>query len=169
MLQIKHVKVIPQVLLVAVLLAAAIPSFTASVAAETITCGDGKKYDIAESDTRDPKFFCADKGGEFKGGSGNIEADCMVPLSQVDNSDKNPDNDCGIIKYVLIFINALSALVGIVVVMMIVIAGIQYSTTADNPQTAVEAKKRIANAIGALLLYIFMFAFLQWIVPGGVL
>lgn len=92
-----------------------------------------------------------------------IETDCApengAPLSQ---------HNCGIVKYLLLFINVLSSIVGIVIVIMIIIGGIQYSTAADNPQAAVEAKKRIANAILALLLFIFMFSFLQWVVPGGI-
>jgi hypothetical protein len=93
--------------------------------------------------------------------------DCKVPWDQINNNDFRDDNDCGIIRYLLIFINVLSALVGIVVVIMIIIGGIQYSTAADNPQAAIEAKKRIANAILALILYTFTFSFLQWVVPGG--
>ena len=77
-------------------------------------------------------------------------------------------NNCGIIKYLLIFINVLSGLVGVVVVGMIVIGGIQYSAAGDDPQKVQEAKKRVSNAVLALLAYIFMYAFLQWVVPGGV-
>lgn len=79
------------------------------------------------------------------------------------------DSNCGIIYYLLLFINGLSALVGIVIVAMITIGGIQYSAAGDNPQATVEAKKRLTNAIFALVMFIFMFAFLQYIVPGGVL
>lgn len=94
--------------------------------------------------------------------------DCRVPLSEVNNEDGTLENDCGIIRYLLIFINALSALVGVVIVGVITVGGIQYSTAADNPQATMAAKKRIGNAIAALLLYIFMFSFLQWLVPGGI-
>ena len=98
----------------------------------------------------------------------SIKTDCNVPLSEVNNDDANADNDCEIIRYLLLFINGLSALVGIVIVGAITVGGIQYSAAGDNPQATMAAKKRIGSAIGALLLYIFMFAFLQWIVPGGV-
>lgn len=89
-------------------------------------------------------------------------------LSDCNNPDLKQDN-CGIIKYLVIFINALSALVGIIIVIVIIVGGIQYSASADNPQAAAAAKKRIAGAVGALLIFIFMFAFLNYIVPGGVL
>ncbi len=65
-------------------------------------------------------------------------------------------------------VNFLSAGVGIVVVGVIIFGGIQYMAAGDNPQAVTAAKKRIANAFIALLAFIFMFAFLQWLIPGGV-
>jgi hypothetical protein len=78
-------------------------------------------------------------------------------------------NNCGIIAYIVVFINTLSAAVGIVVTIMIVWGGIQYSSSRDNPQQTQEAKTRIRNAIFALVFYLFIFSFLQWLVPGGVI
>lgn len=76
-------------------------------------------------------------------------------------------DNCTIVKYIITFINALSAIVGIVVVIMIVVGGIQYSASRDNPQATAAAKGRIVNAVIALVFFLFAFAFLQWIVPGG--
>ncbi|MCW1908710.1 MAG: hypothetical protein KIH63_005215 [Candidatus Saccharibacteria bacterium] len=78
-------------------------------------------------------------------------------------------NNCGVIKLLIGIINALAALVGVIVVAVIVWGGIQYSTSADDPKAVSEAKNRIKNAIFALVMFAFMYAFLQWIVPGGVL
>lgn len=75
---------------------------------------------------------------------------------------------CGITKYLTIFINALSALVGIVVVIMIIIGGIQYAAASDDPAKLAAAKQRIANAILALIIFVFAFSFLQWLIPGGI-
>ncbi|MDZ7785869.1 MAG: hypothetical protein U5L95_01980 [Candidatus Saccharibacteria bacterium] len=80
----------------------------------------------------------------------------------------DPDN-CKITDYLRTFTNVLIALVGIVVVIMVVVGGIQYSAARDNPQAVQAAKGRIANAVLALIVYIFMSAFLQYIIPGGVL
>jgi cytochrome bd-type quinol oxidase subunit 2 len=77
-------------------------------------------------------------------------------------------NNCKIYGWLVIFIRALSAMVGIVVVIMVAVGGVQYTMSKDNPQATSEAKNRIKNAIIALVIYIFMFAFLQWLVPGGV-
>lgn len=50
---------------------------------------------------------------------------------------------------------------------MIVIGGIQYSTSAGNPQAAAAAKKRILNALIAAAAYFLIYALLQWIVPSA--
>lgn len=90
--------------------------------------------------------------------------------AQDDCETDNPDSsNCEIIRYLLIFINGLSAIVGVTIVAVIVMAGIKYASSADDPNAVADAKNRIKNAIFAFVMYIFMFAFLQWIVPGGVL
>lgn len=66
------------------------------------------------------------------------------------------------------FINLLSGLVGVVVTASIIYGGIQYSTAGSDPQKVSAAKHRIYNSVFALLAFIFMYAFLQYIVPGGV-
>lgn len=76
-------------------------------------------------------------------------------------------DNCGIVKYIITFIDVLSGLVGIIVTIMIVVGGIQYSASRDNPQATAAAKARITNAVIALIFFLFTFAFLQWVVPGG--
>lgn len=77
--------------------------------------------------------------------------------------------DCPVIDYLMRFISALTALVGVVVVIMIVWGGIKYASAKDNPQEAAKAKETVRNAIIGLVAYFFIFAVLQWLVPGGVL
>lgn len=83
------------------------------------------------------------------------------------SDDLNKDN-CSIIGYIVNFTRILSGLVGIVIVIMITIGGIQYAAAGSDPGAVVAARKRIINALIALVLYIFMFSFLQWLVPGGI-
>ena len=73
-----------------------------------------------------------------------------------------------IVEDINMIINFLAAGVGIVVVAVIIIGGIQYMTAGDNPQTVAAAKQRIMNGLIALLAFIFRFAFLQWLVPRAV-
>lgn len=64
-------------------------------------------------------------------------------------------------------LNFLSAVVGIVVIGSIILGGIQYSASHGDPGAVSKAKKRIVNAFLALIAYMFLYAFLQWLVPGG--
>lgn len=70
-------------------------------------------------------------------------------------------------KYINPAIALLSILVGVVSVTSIIVAGIQYSTSGGDPQKVSAAKKRIAMTVFGLLAYTFLFAFLQFLVPGG--
>ena len=72
-----------------------------------------------------------------------------------------------IVKDLQLIINFLSAGVGLVVIIMIIVGGIQYSMAGDNAQAITAAKQRITNALIALVAFIFIFAFLQWLIPGG--
>lgn len=86
------------------------------------------------------------------------------------NDCKTVDKDnCGIINYLIIFINVLSALAGVVIAASIAYGGIQYSMAGSDPQKISAAKSRIRNALIALLFFIFGFGFLNYLVPGGLL
>jgi len=62
----------------------------------------------------------------------------------------------------------LAAGVGLVVVGSIIWGGIQYAVAGNNPNAVSAAKKRIMDSLIALLAFLFMFGFLQWIIPGGI-
>jgi hypothetical protein len=85
-----------------------------------------------------------------------------------DDAANIDENTCGIVAYIQVAINILTAIVGVVIVIMIAVGGIQYSAARDNPQEAAAAKQKIYNAVLALVVYLFSFAFLQYIVPGGI-
>lgn len=90
----------------------------------------------------------------------DIEADCT------DGADAE---NCGITRYIVLVINVLSALAGIVIAGSIAYGGIQYSMSGSDPQKVSAAKDRIRNAIIALVFFIFGYAFLNYLIPGGVL
>ena len=58
--------------------------------------------------------------------------------------------------------------VGIVGTLGIIISGIQYLTARDNESQLVKAKTRLFNIAIGLIAYAVMYAFLQWLIPGGV-
>jgi len=71
-------------------------------------------------------------------------------------------------KYLNPLVKLLSAVVGVLVVLMVIMGGVQYSAAGSDPQKVAEAKKKITNALLGLAAYIFLFAFLNWLVPGGI-
>ena len=93
----------------------------------------------------------------------NTEAD-----SSDCSDDGNPSTLCGLFEnYISPAVKFLSVGVGVVVTIMIIIGGIQYSTAGGDPQATAAAKKKISNAILALVAYSLIFALLEFIVPGG--
>lgn len=75
---------------------------------------------------------------------------------------KNP-----ITHQIQVIVNFLSIGVGLVVILMIIMGGVQYVAAGDSPEALKNARARITNALIALVVYIFAFAFLQWLIPGG--
>ncbi len=71
-------------------------------------------------------------------------------------------------KFVNPVIKFLSAGVGLIVTIMIIIAGIQYTSAGSDPQKVAAAKGKITNAVLALVTYIFIFGLIQWLWPGGI-
>jgi hypothetical protein len=66
-------------------------------------------------------------------------------------------------------IHFLSDGVGLVVVASLIWAGIQYTTSAGDPQATATAVKRIRSNVVSLFLYIFAYAILNYVVPGAIL
>ncbi len=73
-----------------------------------------------------------------------------------------------IVKDINMVVNFLSIGVGVIVIGMLILGGIQYSLAGDKPEAVNAAKQRIINALIALFAYMFIFAFVLWLVPGGV-
>ena len=65
-------------------------------------------------------------------------------------------------------VNFLSAGVAVVIAGSIIVAGIQYTMAGNQPQVLAAARNRIINAVIALFAFLLTFAFLQWIIPGGI-
>ena len=105
-------------------------------------------------------------GGNPGGGAGLSGPGAPVP-SDCNAAVLNKDN-CGIIKWLLLIIDTLSALVGVAVVLSIIFGGIKYSMATDDPAQIAAAKDRIKNGLIALVTFMAMFSFLQWVIPGGI-
>lgn len=79
--------------------------------------------------------------------------------------------NCELVKnYVQPAVDFLAAFVGVAVVISMIYGGIEYASSAGDPQKASSGKKRIRNSIGALLLFFFFYAFLRFVLlPGNVI
>ena len=91
-----------------------------------------------------------------------------APVGQA--SDKAATcNNCAaqVYQYVNAFVDLLSAVAALVATISIVIGGIQYTSSSDDPQKVSKAKKRITDAITAIIAFLLLWAFLQWLIPGG--
>jgi len=94
------------------------------------------------------------------------------PNSTTDICGNGPDAakcDNFVNKYINPAIVLLSAIIGVAAVINIIMAGIQYASSADDPGAVSKAKQRIFNTVVGLVAYAFLFAFLNYLVPGGIL
>ncbi len=90
-------------------------------------------------------------------------ADCV-------KSSTDGSTQCNFIKnYLQPFINFLSALVGVAVTISIVVGGIQYGSSAGDSAKVSAAKNRIRNSIIALLAFLFLYAMMNFLIPGGII
>ncbi|GAC1369612.1 MAG: hypothetical protein NVSMB39_1630 [Candidatus Saccharimonadales bacterium] len=93
-------------------------------------------------------------------------SDCPAGEERIDNS---PGSGGAIVFYLKEILKLVNGLIGGIIVLVLVIAGFQYIASAGDPTRIKDAKKRITNAITALILYMLMFAILNFLVPGGIL
>ncbi len=100
-------------------------------------------------------------GGSQCGGDGR---EVGVAINIGCKGEGNP-----IVDMTFAVIRILSIGVGVAVVASVVFAGIQYTSSSGDPQAVAKAKERIISTVGALILYFFIFAILNWLVPNGIL
>jgi FlaG/FlaF family flagellin (archaellin) len=100
------------------------------------------------------------------------QAEDTVSAQNCQDSSQNGIQTClkgnPIVKDLNVIVNFLSAGVGIVVVGSLILGGIQYAMAGDSSDAVGKAKQRITNALFALVAFLLIFSFLQWIVPGGI-
>lgn len=90
------------------------------------------------------------------------------PLGNTCDQKTGVCSDNPIVATLNTIVKFLSGLVGVVIVGVIIFGGIQYALAGDKAEAVTAAKKRIANGVIALFVFLFIFAFVQWLIPGGV-
>ena len=96
----------------------------------------------------------------------NPPAACTDPALKCSTSNSGQCDFVG--KYINPAINTLTVLFGLFATISIILGGINYATSEGDPHKASKAKRRIANTVIAVVAYMFLYAFLQFIVPGGI-
>lgn len=106
--------------------------------------------------------------GQYQCGTGEntvktgLNLGCKGAAIEASGGEINP-----VLDMAFAFFRFLSAGVGLLVIGSIIYAGIQYSASRGNPQATEAAIKRVTSSLGALVLYIFLFALANYLVPGG--
>ncbi len=133
------------------------------------TCGP-QKNQICSGDTTDPAAIhvCGSDGnvGNVTPGEDHHN-EVKVGFDFGCRGDAYPGQLNPILDIAFAILRFLSTGVGLIVIGSIIVAGIQYSASRGNPQATEAAIKRITSSLIGLLIFIFMFAFLNFIIPGG--
>jgi hypothetical protein len=130
------------------------PGGTIGGAVTTPKAGETSTGDISVEDTSNNTNTVALNKCNGNNGKGGDLQDCI---------SKNP-----LINTFNSLINFVAIGVGVIVIIMVIIGGIQYTTAGGNPQAVSAAKKKILNAVIALVAFLLLYSFMQWLVPGGV-
>ena len=117
--------------------------------------------DIAKNLNTDPVCIAL----PIKSGRQN-QGRCSKGQVEINN---NAGTGGAIIEYLKAFLFVLNGLVGGIIVLVLVLAGVQYITSAGDPGRIKNAKGRVQAAMTGLVLYLMMYAILNFLIPGGVL
>ena len=80
---------------------------------------------------------------------------------------KDDGQGCGIFTVLNLVVDILSIGIGILGVIGITVAGIQYLTAKDNESQVQKSKRRIGEVIIGLIAFTILYVFVQWLLPGG--
>ena len=112
-------------------------------------------------------LVCATPAVVFAGttcGGGNGEPTVKTTIDLGCQAKGNP-----IMDMLFAIIRLLSDGVGLVIIGSFIVGGIQYSSSRGDPQSSAKAIGRIQATFIALLIYIFSYAILNYVIPGGFL
>lgn len=97
-----------------------------------------------------------------------VYADCGG-VHTVVISCKNSGNKSAIIDLLVTIVNFLAVGVGIAVVAGIVYGGFLYASADTNADQAKRGIGHVRNAVIGLVIFIFMYAIINYLIPGGLL
>ena len=103
---------------------------------------------------------------EEEGGSGGGRTSDCTSILDIDCDGEGGE---GIIQLLGLALGILTAGVGILATIGLVVSGIQYVSARDDAGKVAKVKSRIFNIMIGLLAYGVMWVVLQWLIPGGIL
>ena len=140
---------------------------TPSAAAATLKCADGSTVDPDKLESCPVALSCKEQGGKQICTPAKENDNCGGVKTSIDFGCKNSGNP--VMDLLLAVIRFLTVGVGLVLILMTVISGIQY-TVAQGDAAATKAVKLRLLGIGvALAIYLLGMAILNYVVPGGIL
>lgn len=104
-------------------------------------------------------------GSNTCGGANTDQVDTKIGFGCMGND--GPDNMGPIEDMFYAFVRFLSNGVGVVMVIALIGAGIQYTTSEGSAEKTIKAKKKIQSVLIAIFIYFFTYAILQFLIPGG--
>jgi hypothetical protein len=125
---------------------------------------------IAGSDAKKPSLPIQRGGGGTTNPNSSvtepiIEANTSyVPYDKLASTTADPE---GIMKVLKVAVNILSGAVMVAAVIMLIIGAIQYSSAGGDPNGVKAAKTKITNVLIGVVAYVFLYAFMNWLIPGG--
>ena len=116
---------------------------------------------------------CKAFGGAYVAPTGVCGPDFIAVSIPIFASDgkcvpNDPASGGAIVWYTKQLIKLASGAVGSIILLMLLVAGIQYITAAGDPGRVKLAKTRITNSVIALILFLMAFAILSFLIPGGI-
>lgn len=98
------------------------------------------------------------------------DLDCAFLPDSVCNAANSSDDieTSGIWALLILIIRIMTAGIGIVAVIAIVVAGFLYVTAEDSVEQTNKAKQMIMNTVIGLVSFALMWALLEYLIPGGV-
>lgn len=119
-----------------------------------------------------PPVFAANAIGGGGGGGGgttkNSGVKCSVLPQTICDEANTKTGGQAIWDFLIMVLNILTAGVGVAAVIGIIVAALQYSSAEEKADQVHNAKMRIWNIILGLIFYLIMYAFLQFLIPGGI-
>jgi hypothetical protein len=137
-----------------------------------VRCSNGTTQDVAGSDV----LVATNKCSSSPVGTATRPTATDIPVvkgPETDCKDENNDgkldaSECKIIELVNTIFAAVSGLVVLAVVGNMIYAGIQYSMSEGDSGKAAKARQRVRDGVMALVLYLLLSGFIQWLIPGGI-